>query len=226
MYFQDVRSPLEVLFSLERRLCRLFSMKMEGGKLCFHASATVVGASYQLQMLFEAALPTINYYSLTMHVSWAEQSPSNFDYYSKTSHGWFDFWTRDLQVSRPPLANEIDSQRYCQLCEATLQAQEHQDTVEEIQQSIISELKRGATFRTSHKEGGTKIFWTSERFVRDDYGDDPAAQQFTDEVEFLRMLRQFCYMDVTRTSGNEELSELDVWRLVFRQMDRPSERNA
>jgi hypothetical protein len=220
LHFRDKRTPLEVIFVLEQQVSRLFSMEMEQGKLCFSANAVVVGALYHFRLCFEGASPGYHSYSLTMDVSWGKQSDGNFEYYSKTSKSWFELWTRDFQASNPPREHEFDKSRYAQLCDASFEVQRQEKSVPEIQQSIVAEMKRGARFRTSHKEGGTNIYWRGDRFFRSDYGDDPAERQFTDELSFFTMLRQFCYWDVARNSGSEQLSEGDVWRLILRRMDR------
>ena len=122
-------------------------------------------------------------------------------------------------AANPPRANEGSSKRYRELCEEALNAESQLDSVAAIQQAIIAAVKAGASFSNSHKEGGTNIFWKSGRFVRSDYGDYPDEQQFTDEIEFLKMLHQFCHWDATRHSGKDQLSEIDTWRLILRQMN-------
>ncbi len=100
-----------------------------------------------------------------------------------------------------------------------MKAEQHLDSIVPIQLAIIAAMKRGASFRNSHKEGGTNIYWKSDRFVRSDYGDYPDEQQFTDDTQFLNMLRKFCNWDVTRNSSEDQLSEIDAWRLILRRMD-------
>jgi hypothetical protein len=221
LHFQDDRPPHEVKFALERELRVLFKTSMECDKLCMRAKATVVGAAYEFWLRFDAALPTCNGYSLTMDVSWADQASCNADYYRKTSASWFEFWTRDFLAASPPLAGEGSVQRYRQMCEEAFSAEQDLDSIAAVQGAIITAMKRGASFRTSHKEGGTNIYWKSNRFVRSDYGDYPDEKQFNEETEFLKMLRQFCHLDVTRNSGKEQLSEIDAWRLIMRQIHLP-----
>ena len=67
------------------------------------------------------------------------------------------------------------------------------------------------SYSTSHKEGGTNIFWRGGKFIRSDYGDYPDHKEFTDESEFLKMLEQFCHWDVHRLAGSNKLSEFDTW---------------
>jgi hypothetical protein len=186
------------------------------------ARATLVGAEYEFWLYFEAALEGCNCYLLTMDVSWSEQASSNSDYYCKTSGSWFDLWTQEFMAAGPPRAGDGSSQRYQQFCQDALNAERQLDSVAAIQQAIIAAMKRGATFGTAHKEGGTNIYWKGDRFIRSDYGDYPDKQLFTDEADFLAKLRKFLHWDVTSNAGRNQLSELDTWRLILRRMDNPS----
>ena len=220
LHFRDQRPPQQVKSALEREVRTLFTPTMEHGVLCLRATANVVGADYDFLLRFEAALLEHNCYSLRMDVSWAAKASSNDDYYRQTSGSWFARWTGDFMAANAPLANEGSAQLYRQLCDETFNFEQQLDSVPAIQQTILAAVKRGAAFQTSHKEGGTNIYWKNGRYVRSDYGDYPDEQQFRDDTEFLKMLYQFCHWDVTRNSGKDQLSEFDTWRLILRRMDR------
>jgi hypothetical protein len=219
LHFRDSRPPHQVQFALEREIRTLFTHTTEHDKLCLRAKANVVGADYDLLLRFEAALPSYNCYLFRLDVSCGDNASSHEDYYRKTSASWFKLWTSEFKVANPPAAGEGSSQRYHQLSEEALKSEQQFDSIVAIQQAIIVSIKRGARFGTAHKEGGTNIYWKNSRFVRSDYGDYPDEQQFTDEIDFLKMLRQFCHSDVTRNSGKDQLSEIDTWRLIMRRMD-------
>jgi hypothetical protein len=218
LHFKDKRPPHEVQFALERSLKTLFTSSMNGGTLCLRAKAKIVGADYDLLLRFEAALPGWNFYSLRSDASWGELPSDHADYYRTTSGSWFAHWTSNFVAASRPLTNKGSEERYYQLCEEALNAENHLESVAAIQQTIVAAMKKGARFCDSHKEGGTNIYWYAERFIRSDYGDNPDHQNFTDEIEFLKMLRQFCHWEVTRNSGKEQLSEIDVWRLILRRV--------
>ncbi|MEQ1827008.1 MAG: hypothetical protein ABL921_13720, partial [Pirellula sp.] len=217
--FNDKRPPHEVKFALERQLRTLFAPAMEHDKLCMRAKANVVGADYDFLLCFEAALPEWNCYSLRAEVSWGELKSNYVDYYRKTSGSWFAYWTADFIAADPPLANESSMHRYGQLCEEAFIAEQKLDSVSAIQQAIVAAVKGGASFCDSNKEGDTRIDWRRDRFVRLDTGDYPDEQHFKDESEFLKMLHQFCYWDATRNCEKDQLSEIDIWRLILRRMD-------
>jgi hypothetical protein len=218
LHFQDRRPPHEVQFALERELMALFAGAVDNGKLCMLARANVNGARFFFELRFEAALLLKNCYSLRVEVSWAEHAATHHDYFRKTSDSWFHLWTRDLVAASAPRANAGLGERYRKLCAEALGAETHLDSVAAVQRAIVEGVKRGGSFGTSHKEGGTNIFWRDGKFIRSDYGDYPDHKIFTDEAEFLKMLRQFCQFDVTRNTGREPLPEFDIWKLILRRM--------
>ncbi|HMO63618.1 MAG TPA: hypothetical protein PKE47_00045 [Verrucomicrobiota bacterium] len=191
---------------------------MADGKLWWRANATVVGERYEFELRFEAALSFRNGYSLRVSTSWAKQAAANHDYYRKMSDSWFAMWTRDLMAAIPPKPDAGSSERYRKLAEAALAAETHLDSVAAIQQAIVAGIKQGGTYGTSHKEGGTNIFWRGGKFIRSNYGDYPDHKEFTAEAEFLQMLWQFCRWDVHRHAGPEKLSEFDAWKLILRRL--------
>ena len=219
LHFRDRRPPHEVQFALERELMVLFAGAIDEGQLRLLARGYVNGARYFFELRFEAALLLQNCYSLRVEGCWVEHPVANHEYFRKTSEGWFKLWTRDLRPANPPKAGATSSGRYRKLAEAALKAEAHLDSVAAIQQAIVEGVKRGGRYGTSHKEGGTNIFWRHGNFFRSDYGDYPDNKAFTDEAEFLKMLRQFCQFDVTRNSGTKPLSEFDEWKLILRRMD-------
>jgi hypothetical protein len=72
------------------------------------------------------------------------------------------------------------------------------DSVEGVQQAVLEGLRRGACFRSSHKEGGSTLRWRLGQYVREDYGDEPGHQAWSDEAEFLAMLRRYLHGEVQR----------------------------
>lgn len=218
LHFVDKRPPHLVQFSLERDLMVLFVASMDGSRLRMNARADVNGARYDFELRFLAALPSDYHYSLRTEASWADADPKHRDYFRKTSDGWFLMWTRRLR-SVPPLDMSRNLvERYERESAAALQAYQRLDSVAAVQCAIVEGMKRGGTYDTSHKEGGTHIYWRVDRFVRSDYGDYPDLQNFTSEAAFLHMLWNFCQFDVKRHAGKQGLSDLDAWKLILRRM--------
>jgi hypothetical protein len=218
LHFADERPPRVVQFELERELMVLFVASMDGEQLRMNATADVIGAPYDFEVRFLAALESKYHYSLRIEASWADSSPTHHDYFRKTSDSWFQTWTRDLVAATPPDPSKNLVERYQQVSATALQAQQELNSVEAVQHAIVEGMKRGGRYADSHKEGGTNIYWRVDRYVRSDYGDYPDLKNYMSDAEFLQMLRNFCQFEVKRHAGKEELSELDTWKLILRRM--------
>lgn len=216
LHFQDRRPPHEVRVYLERRLKSLFTTELEEGTLCMRGTTKMVGVPYFLELRFEATTGKDYHYSLRVEASWADMPATHHEYYRKNFDSWFGFWTGDFTPAPPPSGDAASAETYRRLCEETLDAEAHLDTVPAIQEAIIAALKAGGSFSTSHKEGGTNIFWRGGRFVRTDYGDDPAETSYPSETEFLEFLRRFYDWETSSSIYPGKVSELDAWRLILR----------
>ena len=93
------------------------------------------------------------------------------------------------------------------------------DTIDALQRSIVQGLKQGARFSKSDKDScGSAIVWRSGAFLSSDWGDRPAQESSTEEVDLWRMLRTFSHFERWRAERAGPLSELDTWRLIWRLM--------
>lgn len=231
LYFCDTRPPYKIKSLLERDVRVIFTPELFDGtlaavsandkKLRFLGNATVLGATYKFLLTFVDAFPTSNSYSLQMDVSWKEQDSAYNEYQRKSSESWFRLWTQEFSAANHDLTTGGSPQLYRMRCDEAFSNEQQLKSVEAIQYAIIDEMKRGASFRTSHKEGGTNIYWKNGRYVRSDYGDYPSEQTFEVDDQFLKMLRQFCDWDVTSHSPKGSLSEIDIWQLIYRRMFIP-----
>ncbi len=218
LHFRDQRPPHEIQFALERQLMALFTATMNQGKLSLQAQASIVGAQYSFELQFLATSPSENIYSLRVETSWAGKGSANDDYYRQTAGSWFSHWTRDLRPADPPPNDEGSTEQYQTQCDATLQAEQHLDTVSAIQNAILSAMKQGATFATSHKEGGSRIGWMNGRFAKVDYGDDPDHRNFASDGEFLNFLRQYYDHETSSAVFPHKVSEFVAWKLILRRL--------
>jgi len=216
LHFRDQRPPHEVQFALERDLMSLFTASMQNDRLTLRANAKVVGARYDFELRFEAAMPITNCYSLRVETSWAEAAATHHDYFRKTASSWFGFWTRDLLPADPPDTATGPDVRYQAFCAASLNAEAHLNTVPALQQAIVAAMKSGARFSTSSKEGGTTLCWNGEHFVRSDHGDYPDTIIFSGEPDFLEALRKFYAWETAKNAYPEMVAELVAWRLMLR----------
>lgn len=102
------------------------------------------------------------------------------------------------------------------------------DSVEGVQQAVLEGLRRGACFRSSHKEGGSTLRWRLGQYVREYYGDEPGHQAWSDEAEFLAMLRRYLHGEVQRDLSRDPARhaadagatppELEAWRVILRRL--------
>lgn len=221
LHFQDPRPPHEIQFVLERDLMRLFSVTNEDGRYIMRATASVNGGPYDFELRFEEALAHSNCYSLKVETSWAEQAATRHDYYRKTSASWFDFWTREFDAAPPAAKGTGSASQYQTLCDAAARAERHLDSVPAVQQAIVAAMKRGASFATSHKEGGTNIFWRDGRFVRSNYGDSPGGEIYDSEEKFLTALRQYFDGETSRNYYPNKAPEFEAWKLILRLLRAP-----
>ncbi|MBL7946782.1 MAG: hypothetical protein JNN32_12025 [Flavobacteriales bacterium] len=218
LHFRDQRPPHEIQFALERDLMVLFTASLQHGQLTMTASPKVVGARYDMELRFEAALPHTHCYSLRVATSWADAAATHHDYYRHIADSWFAHWTREFIPANPPAGEEEISERYKAICAASFNAEAHLDSVEAVQRTIVAAMKQGARFSTSHKEGGTNITWNGTHFHRSDYGDYPDHITYATEVEFLDALRKFYDGETSRNVYPEKVSELVAWKLMLRLM--------
>lgn len=101
--------------------------------------------------------------------------------------------------------------------------------VASIQGDILTALREGARLATSHKEGGTRIFFAKSlvlagdagRFYREDFGESDRREVFEDEAEFLAFLTRF-FAAQARFEGAADVStEEAIWQFIFARL-RPS----
>jgi len=218
LHFRDTRPPQEILAVMEDNITKVFSTSTEDGRLAYAAQARVTGAQYAFELRFEAALPGVNAYSLRIDSSWSAMPASSHDYFRKTGGGWIDFWTRSFKRDEPVEAGEGSAEQYARLCDEALQSEARLGSVPAIQQIIIAGMKRGATFSTAHKEGGTILKWLDGCFIRSDYGEDPDLKKFADETEFLKSLREFYDFETSRAVYPDKVPEIDAWKLILRKL--------
>ncbi len=216
LHFQDRRPPQEIQFTLERMFKVLMPPRMEQGKLVCSGTVKNTGVPYPVVLTFEAAKPRTNCYSLRVQADWSDTDEKHHEYFQNTSASWFDFWTRDFMRASPPEPKAGSAKRYQELCEAALNAEAHLNSVEAIQQNIIAKMKRGLGFSIAHKEGGTRIHWDKNRFVRSDYGESNETTEYTSEADFLKFLRQFYDWDTRTSIYPDRPSDFDAWKIILR----------
>ena len=219
IHFRDPLPPQEIQFGLERKLRALFVPASADGHIAFRATAKTGAIEYVAVLTLEAALPFANALRLELEGRW-ERPVEDHDSMRREAGGWFDYWTMGLAPAPPPTAGEDVAERYQQVAGEWLAAESHLATVEAIQQEILAAMQQGATFSTSHKEGGTNMSYRSSHYLTEDYGESDNWQRFADPQKFLAYLRQFYDWETSRSVWPAKVSDYEAWKLILRFLQR------
>lgn len=213
--FTDVRPPCEMRGALEREHMAPFEAVMKDSRLEYHGASKCNTLPCTFRLVFDAAGEQTNDYTLHIQMSWAHLPVAAHDSYRRSSASWLALWCRDLTI-RPPRSPEPPNAGYQARVEDALKEEIQIADIPAIQRTILSALKNGATFSTSHKEGGTNIGYSNGRFYRRDYGEWTSNETFTDEAAFLTFLRKFYDWETSRSIAPAKVTDEIAWRLILR----------
>jgi hypothetical protein len=216
LHFRDRRAPHEIRFTIERELMTLLQPAPEEAHLSFRAASKCNGIPFRVLLRLEAALIRTNCYLLQFEAGSKDLSEEQANGRGKELDGWVDLWTRDFKPKPAPEPGEGSAERTLKLTEQALAAEAHLTTVAAVQQEILTALRRGATYSTAHKEGGTNIRYQSDCFVSADYGESDRRDVYRDEAAFLKFLRRFYDSETSRNIYPEKVSEYEAWMLMLR----------
>jgi hypothetical protein len=220
LQFDDTRQPHELRCLLEHQHMTRFTPEVSEGRLNYLAVVKGAGLPCQFRLVYEAATPNFNDYSLHMEMSWAHLPAEQHDDCSKSSGSWFQFWAQAWGSSSTQAPEEEVAALYPVRVAQALNAESALADVASIQREILSALQAGATFTSAHKEGGTRIGHAQGRHYRRDFGESTAERTFPTDCEFLVYLRQYFDGDLARGNGTTKISEEDAWMLILRRLDR------
>jgi hypothetical protein len=218
VYFRDSRPPHQIQAHFEGVLGTLFRPEFQGSKLVFRAAAKLTGCPYGLELRFDAALPNQNCYTLKIHASWANLPPDSHAFFRNSFEHWVTYWTKPLQIASAPEDDEGSTERYRALAEQTLAMEAQLSTVAAVQDALLAQMRKGATFSTAHKEGGTILRWQGSHFTRTDFGESDLKQTFDDDSTFLTFVHAFYDWDTSSHVYPNKVSELDAWKLILRKL--------
>ena len=194
----------------------LFQPMLEGSRLKYCTTGTVNGVPCRALLQFEAAGLLSNSYSYRLEADGTGLTASALTENQAYLKGWFELWTRKYSTSAPPTSREDLTSRYEKIASDALAAESHLESVTAVQHEILNCLRRGATFSTAHKEGGSVIRCQHNRFLCADYGDSNRIQEFNTEATFLAFLRKFYQWETSRNMRPDQASELAAWKLILR----------
>lgn len=209
VYFEDRRSPQEIQCQLERTLMTLLEATA-GEQLRYAGTLRMGDVTYDVRLCFEAAMAEANAYTLRMEATWPDPR------WESSAVTWLDHWMRGFAPADRATSGTNSPERYQALAQAALRAEAHLTDVAAVQRAIVEAMRRGGTYGTAHKEGGTNIRFRAGVFVRADYGESERVEQFTTEEAFLKFLRRFFDYEVSRHCEPAKPAEYVAWKLLFR----------
>lgn len=215
---RDPRPPQDVQAALEREFMTPLRPAIVDGLLEYTGAADVNGATCFITLRLLAVHTPANAYQLRLTFSWGSLPAEAHDYHQRTAGSWLDLWTREL--TNGPAATPQRSEAYDRLAAHALAEEARFSSAESIQAIVLEAVRDGATFHTSHKEGGTVISWRHGRFVRQDFGESDTSERFSSDPDFLAFLRRFFEWETQRHIPGGAPTEPDRWRLIARLLQR------
>jgi hypothetical protein len=220
LHFRDPRPPEEIQHYLERTLVTLFQPGYEGSKLVFRGGVILTGCPYTFELRYDAAMPSLNCYTLHMHANWGKTKADNHEYFRRVSQSWYEYWSKPFKKAPAPEEGTGLEDQYQTIAEHSVRAEAHLSDVASVQREILAAMHDGAYFSTAHKEGGTHIRWRDGCFLRADYGESNDTETFPDEASFLAFLRKFYDWETSKNTYPMKAADYDAWKLILRLMNR------
>ncbi len=225
-YFWHSPRLLEVKFEIERTTGLLLERDPEQTqRLVYSGSDKPPTIGRKVQLRFEAALPTGNWYSFLVN-AWVPRTWYTKAEFLAYADRAFQYWRRNLQAA--PSMDRLDSaseelyaQRAIEAVEETARlANQKEDPapIRVLQQDVLEELRKGRSFRTAHHEGGTILHFDGKNFVRSNWGEEESREVLTTDDDMLDCIRAFYDWDSRKDSYPHRPPELEVWEFIKRQL--------
>lgn len=218
-YFWHPREPFQVKFWVEKTTSVLLEREDHAGKLGYAGRAQFAPHFYRVALTFEAAFPDRNLYSLRL----AAETPAGWttpERQHEDAGRAFRHWLRDAQTTAAPAWSAALADAYAGRVRAAVEQEEQARAphdpgpVAELQRAILQALAAGRHFATAHKEGGTVIRQSGDRFVSQEYGESDERRVFAQPAEFLEYLRNFYDWESRRDTYPHRPPEVEVWTFI------------
>lgn len=215
----DERTPRELHHWLEQTRRVIFTPSVEEGVLTLRGTAFNLPIRIDGELRFDTCTEDLNYYTLRIVARWpAPASPAD-DRYVRSARGAFDAWTMTLQAGVPGHPFDPSDSIYQRRAREVTRDDQTLDSVESIREKILKALDAGAHAGRGNKEGDTRFECASGRYRRIDTGDYPDTVNFADGAELLDALYRFLEDDIINAAGPETVSDVSMWRLIWRQLN-------
>lgn len=226
LLFRDPRPPQVVQWALERDLMALFTERVGAPRYTLESVVPYGRQRFTLQLVFEAALPHANRYSLHVELLDSGPDPEPAPRVAERLASWMSHWTRHFAAEAPPppatatAGDDTDAAaRYADRVERARVAEAHLADVPALQQEIVQRMRAGAVARRVHKEGSTTFAFRAGQWRRVDGGDLRGAETFRSDAAFFDGLRRSFDGELRRNVAPDALPELVAWRLLLRLLE-------
>lgn len=224
-FFQGGSSPLDLKFEIEKATGVLLTRDGDHASgLVFKGTSRPPPTGHRLELRLEAVLPGAVWYSLQDDM-WLPCAWSTEAEFRSTADRTFEHWTRNLHKGSLPSLNAASQELYDRMVRETVEREteaanrkEDDAPIRAIQQAVLAALRKGDRFGTAHHEGGTRIYISGGKFVREDYGMEESLTVFQTDEELLTCLRNFYDWESRRDTYPHRPPELDVWKYIQSQL--------
>lgn len=218
LHFRDPRPPPILIAHLERVLMAVLRASIVEDRLIARAQVRITGANHHITLHHHTAWPGEDGYIFEVDSTWGHLPEASHLYFQNNAHSWFKLWTQDLLPASPAQDSDGSPELRQQRIHAVLARDLQLADIPNVQDEILSSLRHGASYVTSHQEGGTRIRWNGRGFVRTDFGETQKTEEFTDPTVFLDFLRRFLHHEISRHCHPDPIPETDAWRLILRKL--------
>ena len=196
-------------------------------RLTYSGSDNPPSIGRDVRLRFEASLLKGNWYSLKV-IAWVPNTWNTEVEFRSYADKAFEHWTSNLQTA-PTLgllggaSQELYTRRvHDAVDEEARRASEKEDPVPiaVLKHEILDDLRNGASFRTSHHEGGTTIYFDGKAFVRSEYGEQTSSKVLSTDEETLDCIEALYDWESRKDTFPHRPPELEVWRFIQRQLTK------
>jgi len=238
-HFWHERPPFQVKHEIEKLTGILLTRDLNNTARLVYKGSAHGENSFELELRFEAVLPRVPYvmrpptereqfrnlYELRLSASapvkWGTKEELEED-----ARRAFDYWSLRLQCTsrvrdfsgNSSLFYEQQVRESVEYEEAEARRVEDPEPILAIQKRVLMALRKGKQFRTAHKEGGSILYYNGTKFLREDYGEEPALREFATEDEMIACIRALYDWESRRDIYPHRPSELEVWTYIQRKL--------
>jgi hypothetical protein len=221
-------SPLQVKFAMEKLTANLFKHDPKSlehpAYICPNAGA--FGEIF-ITLRLEAVFPAERLYSLHAAFKGSRNWLLEAEFLEKSKTA-FDYWCSKLKVpteeipwtQASPILLEQEIRSTLAAEDEAASKREDPAAIAALQQQILASIRSGYVFRSSNKEGNTRIYFNGTHFARRDEGEYPDYITYPTEAEFLTAMRHWHDWNARRDTYPHSPPELDVWRFIQSQLMR------